>query len=80
MINDVKNLNDDPSLWDPAFKTDIHALIVLTGDHQATVDEKLPHIKDILGASIELVKRIDGNVRPGKEAGHEQFVAVPPVT
>lgn len=67
-------LNDDQELWDPAFKQEIHGLIVLTGDCQPTVDEKLAEAKEILGTSIHEIKRIDGNVRPGDQDGHEQFV------
>jgi hypothetical protein len=74
MSQDTK-LNDDKTLWDPAFKQEIHGLVVLTGDSQATIEEKLAEVKEILRTSIHEIKRIDGNVRPGDQDGHEQFVS-----
>ncbi len=75
MLKDVVNLNDQTTTWLPEFKQDIHCLIVIAGDCQATVDERLADIKKILASTIQEVKRIDGHVRPGKEDGHEQFVS-----
>ena len=66
--------------WVPAFKHDIHGLILITGDCHKTVDEKLAQIEEIFyvgahHALIHEVYRTVGNVRPGKEKGHEQFVS-----
>ena len=66
--------------WDPAFTHEIHGLITVTGDCHATVDEKLAQIKKVFSfgapnATIHQVKQTVGDVRPGKESGHEQFVA-----
>lgn len=65
--------------WVPAFKHDIHGVILITGDSHKTVDEKLAQIENIFhvgahNALIHEVYRTVGDVRPGKEKGHEQFV------
>lgn len=65
--------------WDPAFKEEIHGLILVTGECHASVDSKLEEIKQIfsVGAhntSIHEVFRTTGDVRPGAEKGHEQSV------
>lgn len=72
MLNDTK-LNDDTTLWEPAFKEDIHGLIIITGDCQARVDAKLEGVKKILDCAIHTVKVINGKVRPGGQDGHEHF-------
>ena len=68
----------DPD-WLPAFKKEIHGLILVTGDCHQTVNETLSDIKKIFSvgtpeASIHEVLHLVGDVRPGKEKGHEQFV------
>ena len=65
--------------WVPAFKHDIHGVILITGDRHETVDRKLAQIEKIFyvgahNALIHEVYRAVGDVRPGKEKGHEQFV------
>ena len=88
MLAGAKDLGDlgkssgntfDPD-WLPAFKQDIDGLILITGDSHATVNEKLGEIEGIFAvgkkdASIHEIIRIVGDVRPGKESGHELFVA-----
>ena len=66
--------------WDPAFKQEIHGLILVTGDKRATVDQKLADIKKIFlveapNATIKQAKLVYGDVRPGNQKGHEQFVS-----
>ena len=93
MLADAKFLGDpgttsstnafDPK-WDPEFKKDIHGLILVTGDSHATVDEKLAEVLKIFSlrsqnATIHEIKRAVGDVRPGAEKGHEQYVLVPPI-
>lgn len=69
----------DPK-WDPAFKKDIHGVILITGDHRDTVRAKLAEIKKILPTAQE-VKSVIGDVRQGKDEdgldqkGHEQSVS-----
>ena len=65
--------------WVPAFRHDIHGVILITGDSHVTVDRKLAQIEKIFhvgahNALIHEVYRTVGDVRPGKEKGHEQFV------
>ncbi|KAK0516663.1 hypothetical protein JMJ35_001266 [Cladonia borealis] len=64
--------------WVPAFKHDIHGVILITGDRHETVDRKLAQIENIFcvgahNALIHEVYRTVGDVRPGKEKGHEHF-------
>ena len=90
MKADAKNLGDtgksngggfDPA-WDPAFKSNkIHGLISAAGDSANTVNEVISKVEATFRvgkpeASINLIKRIDGKVRPGEEEGHEQYVTL----
>jgi len=64
--------------WNPAFLQNIHGVILVSGDSHRTVDHKLHQIKGIFGvgsqdASIKEVISLVGDVRPGKESGHEHF-------
>ncbi len=54
-------------------------MILVFGDCHATVAEKLAKIEKIslvgsYNATIREVTRLVGDVRPGAEKGHEQFV------
>lgn len=86
MLADAETLGDpgtkpssgpfDPD-WKPEFKKDIHGLILVAGDSRTTTHEKLEQVTRIfkLGehhASVRKIFQIIGDVRPGKEAGHEQ--------
>ena len=67
--------------WDPAFLQDIHGVILVSGDSHPTVDNMLNKIKGIFGvgtpnASVKEVKSLVGDVRPGNESGHEQYVFI----
>ena len=58
---------------------EIHGLIMVTGDNQLRVDEKLGAIRKIFTKSdntkiISEVHRLEGNIRPGNQKGHEQSV------
>jgi hypothetical protein len=62
------------------FKQEIHGLILVTGDSRTTVEGRLADIKKIFlvgeeSATIHEVVTLVGDVRPGDEAGHEQFVS-----
>lgn len=62
--------------WDQNFKQEIHGLIMVTGDSQKTVDNKLKAIRSTLTpATFKEVHLLEGNVRPGDQKGHEQSVA-----
>jgi hypothetical protein len=68
----ISALNDQEDKWLPEFKKDIHVFIFITGESVATIHERFAELKHILGSTIQEVKLIIGNARPGKESGHEQ--------
>ena len=64
--------------WEPAFLQDIHGVILVSGDSHDSVNKELWKAKHAFGistfnASIKEVTSITGDVRPGKESGHEQL-------
>ena len=70
--------------WLPAFKKEIHGLILITGDSHQTVNTTMSQIKNIFSvgtpkAVVHEVLHLVGDVRPGKEKGHEQFVPFVPL-
>ncbi|KAF8851549.1 Dyp-type peroxidase [Acephala macrosclerotiorum] len=73
MFNGITNLNDQADKWLPEFKQDIHALIFITGESLATIHERYAELKWVLGSTVNEVKLIIGNVRPGNQNGHEHF-------
>lgn len=88
MLADAQHLGDqgssasgkfDPD-WIPEFKQEIHGLILVTAESRATVDKKLAMIKQMFSvgekdATMHQVLSLVGDVRPGTQSGHEQFVA-----
>ncbi|KAL9118951.1 MAG: hypothetical protein Q9187_004496, partial [Circinaria calcarea] len=67
----------DPD-WIPAFKQEIHGLILISGDSQVSVDRRKGEIERIFrvrthSPTIHKVIRIIGDVRPGELKGHEHF-------
>ena len=86
-LKDAGNLGDKgatpstpPSDWIPAFKGDIHGLIKISADSHETTAKTVSDIKKIFhvgsnDATIHEVIQIIGDVRPGKEKGHEQYVS-----
>ncbi len=79
MLADATALGDDVTQWDTAFKTDIHGVILVTGNSSAKINATLDDIKAIFGvgtpkASIKEVLTLTGHTRPGEESGHEQYV------
>ncbi|KAM6499969.1 hypothetical protein JOM56_005477 [Amanita muscaria] len=85
-LSDSQSLNDPgtgagPTFqpnWLPEFKQQLHGIIVFTGDSHATVDANKKAVLAIFGIpgtapSIQVITSITGDVRPGKEAGHEHF-------
>jgi hypothetical protein len=63
--------------WFKEFKKEIHCLIFITGDCQETIDITLKNLKKILGSTVEEIKLVQGNVRDGEHARHEQYVHSP---
>ena len=79
MLADVQTLGDEGAgkNWLPAFKKDIHGMILVSGDCHATVRHTLAEVEKIFhmggqNAIIHEVLRVVGDVRPGMEKGHEQ--------
>lgn len=73
-----KYLNDDLSKWEPEFRDEeIHGVILITGSSHPKLKDALAKVKRIFkvgqkGASITEVIHVEGHVRPGDVAGHEQ--------
>ena len=87
MLEDAPTLGDpgtatsDSPDWVPAFKQGVDGMILVSGESHSTVAEKLAEIERIFFvgapfATIHEALRIVGDVRPGKEKGHEQFVSL----
>jgi hypothetical protein len=74
MLSDAQNLGDDISQWIPEFKKDIDGVLLVAGHSYHGVLSHLHEILDIL--QVKEVYHITGKVRPGKEAGHEQYVSL----
>ena len=51
----------------------------VAGDSKHSVAEGVNKVEHVLGSSIKEVLRVEGQVRPGKEKGHEHFVSIPPI-
>ena len=72
--------------WLPEFKKDIHGVILFSGESHETVSEQFKKVMIIfkvempqaihVNPSITEIIKIVGDVRPGKESGHEQFVSL----
>ena len=86
MLHDAQDLGDpgtatdDTPDWIPAFKHGVDGMILVTGECHQTVAEKLAEVERIFlvggpYATIHETLRITGDVRPGREKGHEQFVS-----
>ena len=52
-------------------------LLIVSGDSEETVSDKLGQILTRFGSSVEETIRIDGKVRPGDNRGREQYVTNP---
>lgn len=85
MLADAPTLGDpgtataDNPDWVPAFKQGVDGMILVSGECHGTVADKLAEIERIFfvgapSATIHETLRIVGDVRPGTEKGHEQFV------
>ena len=85
MLKDAPNLGDpgtatdDTPDWVHAFKHGVDGMILVTGESRQTVAEKLAEVERIFlvgahCATIHEAIRLVGDVRPGKEKGHEQYV------
>lgn len=79
-LGDPLTANDDTPDWNPAFKHGVDGMVLVAGESRQTVAAQLAEVERIFlagapHATIHEVIRIVGDVRPGKEKGHEQFVS-----
>ncbi|EIM91696.1 DyP-type peroxidase [Stereum hirsutum FP-91666 SS1] len=87
-LSDAENLGDKgstdahgnfvPSDWLNAFRHPVHGVILLSGPSHASVKAMLRDVEQIFRvgshhSSIKIVLEVVGDVRPGKEKGHEHF-------
>ncbi|KAK7678568.1 hypothetical protein QCA50_018440 [Cerrena zonata] len=74
-LNDKGTIKDNKFTpdWLPVFKNGIHGVFVIASDSQSSIEAKITEIKSKLGTTIHEVFRVNGNVRPKEEAGHEHF-------
>jgi hypothetical protein len=68
----VTGTKTDPA-WEPEFKQPIHGCILVTGESELTISERLQELDVILAGTTKTITRADGAVRPGSESGHEHF-------
>ena len=78
-LGDPRKQNGDPEWEDSFLQGNIHGLIIITGDSHASVKQKKSEIEAIfaagtLVASLKEIISIQGDVRPGDQAAHEQSV------
>ncbi|SMQ48323.1 unnamed protein product [Zymoseptoria tritici ST99CH_3D7] len=66
-------MSSDP-IWDPEWHGhEIHGVLLVAGNTPALVKEKLDRIVKLFDGSIKLAFKLDGQVRPGEQKGHEHF-------
>jgi Dyp-type peroxidase family len=72
------NLGDvdgsDPANWLKVFKSDVHAVAILAADLPEDLD-KVHHQLSVHTKAHDVIEigQLDGNIRPGDQAGHEHF-------
>lgn len=72
-LSDASSLGDQTANWVSAFAgTDIDGVLLLASDTLDNVNNLLTQIQSTLGSSISEVYRIQGQARPGDQAGHER--------
>ncbi|KAF8480542.1 Dyp-type peroxidase [Gautieria morchelliformis] len=69
----AQQLGDNVPDWLPAFKGDMHGIILIAGDCEASVLATEAKLLLLLGHTIKQVFKVNGVVRPGAEKGHEHF-------
>lgn len=64
--------NNEPN-WEPFTKPELlHGVVLVTGNDDAQVKQKLDNIKKAFQSSVKELKTISGKVRPAPFKGHEQ--------
>lgn len=70
-------LGDIANDLEPAFKgTAIHAVFLLVSDTVAHINAQVVALESTLGSSINKLYTLQGNSRPGDQAGHESTSAI----
>ena len=78
MLAGAANLGDNVNQdWMAEFKNrEVDGVVLVTGDSAATVDRMLAVVHDIFSIdALEEIITLTGNVRPGTQQGHEQYVS-----
>ncbi|KAM0688981.1 hypothetical protein Q7P36_011057 [Cladosporium allicinum] len=70
----IKPGTNEPNWEDPFTKPELlHGVVLVTGNDDAQVKQKLDSIKKVFQSSIKELKTISGKVRPAPFKGHEHF-------
>lgn len=70
----IKPGTNEPSWEDPFTKPELlHGVVLVTGNDDAQVKQKLDSIKKVFQSSVKELKTISGKVRPAPFKGHEHF-------
>jgi Dyp-type peroxidase family len=71
----AEDLGDELNKWKPAFtgNNHIHGIFLIAAGTIADVNSTLSQIQKIMDKSISEVFRVQAQVRPGDQAGHEHF-------
>lgn len=66
--------DDDPAAnWVKAFQgTSVHGLFMIASDSDDSINDTLSTITAALGPAITEAHRVEGNLRPNDQAGHER--------
>lgn len=69
----IKPDTNEPNWEDPFTKPELlHGVVLVTGNDDAQVKQKLDSIKKVFQSSVKELKTISGKVRPAPFKGHEQ--------
>ncbi|KAJ3494915.1 hypothetical protein NLJ89_g10713 [Agrocybe chaxingu] len=74
-----KTRSDGQPDWDEKFLQDLHGIILISGESHVSIEKKKLDVEAIFHvhtpkASIQEITTIRGDVRPGDQSAHEQYV------
>lgn len=70
---DIPNIGDPGTTnWESAFVSGVHGVFLLASDQQAFIEAGIALIEAVFGKDITNVYSLQGQIRPGAEAGHER--------
>ncbi|GJJ15328.1 hypothetical protein Clacol_009604 [Clathrus columnatus] len=71
---DAPNLAESTNTWVSQFKgTSIHGVYITASDSSNSLMQQNSALQTVLGTTIQVVYSIQGQARPGDQAGHEHF-------